>query len=103
MSTYEAKLKRLLDVQMRDEVNQIIADADLLPLVDCSLTILDAPLMSVLVERWHNETFSFHLQFGEMEITMVDVSRLFHPPLQITFSSLLSLTRSLHVLWLNIT
>lgn len=45
---------------------------------DCLLTMLNVPLFPAFVERWHNETSFFHLQFGEMTITLDDVSSLFH-------------------------
>ncbi|XP_050233243.1 protein MAIN-LIKE 1-like [Mercurialis annua] len=34
---------------------------------------LDIPLLSAFVERWHPDTNSFHLPFGEMTITLHDV------------------------------
>ncbi|XP_073223572.1 protein MAINTENANCE OF MERISTEMS-like [Cicer arietinum] len=38
----------------------------------------DAGLISAFVERWHRETSSFHLPFGEMSITLDDVATLLH-------------------------
>lgn len=59
----------------------IVEDCSLLSLVDCSLTMLDGKLLKTFVERWHKETSSFHLPFGEMTITLDDVSSLFHLPM----------------------
>nr|XP_004513058.2 protein MAIN-LIKE 1-like [Cicer arietinum] len=42
------------------------------------LTMADAGLISAFVERWHRETSSFHLPFGEMTITLDDVATLLH-------------------------
>lgn len=35
-------------------------------------------LLTIFVERWHKETSVFHLPFGEMVITLDDVSSMFH-------------------------
>lgn len=43
--------------------------------------MLNAFLLSVFVEWWHWETSSFHLPFGEMIITLDDVSSLCHLPI----------------------
>jgi len=40
----------------------------------------DQGLLSSFVERWHWETFSFHLPVGEVTITLDDVSSLLHMP-----------------------
>ncbi|KAL9272529.1 MAIN-LIKE 2-like protein [Drosera capensis] len=37
---------------------------------------LDNPLISALVERWHRETNTFHLNVGEMTVTLEDVAYL---------------------------
>ncbi|XP_021772713.1 protein MAINTENANCE OF MERISTEMS-like [Chenopodium quinoa] len=39
------------------------------------------PLISTFVERWHPETNSFHLPFGEMTITLHDVSYILSTPI----------------------
>lgn len=41
---------------------------------------LDSPLISAFIERWHPETSSFHLPFGEMTITLHDVYYLLRIP-----------------------
>nr|XP_012570950.1 protein MAINTENANCE OF MERISTEMS-like [Cicer arietinum] len=40
--------------------------------------MVDVGLISTFVERWHRETNSFHLPFGEMTITLDDVATLLH-------------------------
>ena len=46
-----------------------------------SLSRIDQNLVSAFVERWHPETSSFHMPFGEMTITLDDVSCLLHIPI----------------------
>lgn len=45
------------------------------------LKTVNHELISALVERWHPETSSCHPPFGEMTITLDDVSNLLHLPL----------------------
>lgn len=85
MPTHGLKLKKLSDIVIPSEVKAIVEDYSLLPLVDCPLTMLDDRLLISFVERWHIETYSFHLSFGEMTITLDDVSLLFHIPLADSF------------------
>ncbi|KAL5150221.1 Protein MAIN-LIKE 1 [Glycine soja] len=40
----------------------------------------DRGLLSTFVERWHQETSSFHLPVGELTITLDDASSLLHLP-----------------------
>ncbi|CAJ2673101.1 unnamed protein product [Trifolium pratense] len=47
-----------------------------------SLNKVDPNLISVFVERWHPETSSFHMSFGEMTITLDDVTCLLHIPIR---------------------
>ena len=42
-------------------------------LKDC---LVDKALITALVERWRPETNTFHLPFGEMTVTLEDVSLL---------------------------
>lgn len=70
---------------MSDEVRVIITDVDLLLLVDCSLIMLDVPLVPAFFERLHKDTSSFHLPCTNMTITLNDVSNLFQFPLVSNF------------------
>jgi hypothetical protein len=45
-------------------------------------TRLDKALITALVERWRPETHTFHLPFGEMTMTLQDVSCLWGLPIQ---------------------
>lgn len=38
--------------------------------------ILDASLLSALVDKWRSETHTFHFRWGEMTVTLQDVSLL---------------------------
>lgn len=78
MPTHGLKLNKFSDVEMPPEVKAISKDYGLLPLVDCSLTMLGGQLLTTFVERWHKETSFFHLPFCEISITLDNVSSLFH-------------------------
>jgi len=43
---------------------------------------INASLIAGLVERWRPETHTFHLPFGEMTVTLQDVSALWGLPIQ---------------------
>jgi hypothetical protein len=47
-------------------------------LQDTSYSQIDHNLIYTFEERWHEETSSFHLPFGEMTVTLNDVSCLLH-------------------------
>jgi len=47
-------------------------------LQDTSYSLIDHGLICAFVERWHEETSSFHLPFGEMTVTLDDVVCLMH-------------------------
>jgi hypothetical protein len=50
-------------------------------LQDTSYNIIDHALICAFTERWHEETSSFHLSFGEMTVTLDDVASLLHIPI----------------------
>ena len=69
------------------EIEGLVGATGLSPLVDCSVVTGDPGLISVFVERWHNETSTFHLPVGELMITLDDVSSLLHLPISGAFHS----------------
>jgi len=50
-------------------------------LQDTSYNMIYHSLICAFVDRWHKETSSFHLPFGEMAVTLDDVSCLLHLPI----------------------
>ncbi|XP_057452379.1 protein MAINTENANCE OF MERISTEMS-like [Lotus japonicus] len=70
-----------------------VVAAGLLPLLTCNLPSVDKTMLIAFVERWQPETSSFHMPFGEMTITLDDVSCLLHIPVKDKFFTLTSLTR----------
>lgn len=88
-------LKKFLNVPMPRDVRVIVEDCGLFTLMDCLLTILDASQLKAFVERWHKETSYFHLSFGEMTITLDDVSSLFHLFMPISFFTAPLISRQL--------
>ena len=63
---------------MPTEVHRRVQIAGLSTLMVDSFTMIDRALMSAMAERWHPETSSFHMPFGEMIITIDDVNCLLH-------------------------
>lgn len=98
MPIHEGELRKFIDVPMLEAFKEIVDDLGLLSFRDCSLTMLDGHLLTTFVEQWHKDTSSFHLSFGEMAITLDDVSSIFHLPLAGSFFTVhlisLELTRS---------
>ncbi|XP_045810536.1 serine/threonine-protein phosphatase 7 long form homolog [Trifolium pratense] len=58
-----------------------------------SLKLTDPQLISAFVERWHPETSSFHMSFGEMTITLDDVACLLHLPVRGQFYTPVSVSQ----------
>jgi len=56
-------------------------------LQDTNYNQIEHDLISAFAERWHEETLSFHLLFGEMSVTLDDVSCLLHLPIYDMFLS----------------
>jgi hypothetical protein len=50
-------------------------------LQDTNYSMIDHGLICAFVYRWHEETSSFHPPFGEMTVTLDDVSCLLHLPI----------------------
>ncbi|KAL5130735.1 Protein MAIN-LIKE 1 [Glycine soja] len=63
------------------EIEGLVGATGLSPLIYCSVVTGDPGLISAFVERWHNETSTFHLPVGELTITLDDVSSLLHLPI----------------------
>jgi len=58
-----------------------LQDTGLSCLQDTSYSMIDHGLICSFVERWHKETSSFHLPFGEMTVTLDDKTCLLHLPI----------------------
>ncbi|CAL5186272.1 unnamed protein product [Lathyrus oleraceus] len=85
VTLYGSKMKDFYKISMPEKVSRIVRDFELLDFAHCSITMLDAPLLIVFIERWHKEISSFHLLFEEISITLDDVSSLFHIPIDSRF------------------
>ncbi|XP_057444734.1 protein MAIN-LIKE 1-like [Lotus japonicus] len=72
-----------------DNVKTLVAAAGLghLP-YSCNGGSVDLSIVTAFVERWMPETSSFHMPWGEMTITLDDVSALLHIPVVGSFFSL---------------
>ncbi|CAK8573992.1 unnamed protein product [Lathyrus sativus] len=81
------KLIQMVLLQLPREMECWISRSDLASLQRTSLTKIDTNLVSAFAERWHLETSSFHMSFGEMTITLDDVSCLLHLPIRGVFWS----------------
>lgn len=51
IETHGAELKKFTNVQIPDEVRMIVANVSLLPFIEFSLNMFDAPLLFAFVER----------------------------------------------------
>ncbi|XP_057428230.1 protein MAIN-LIKE 1-like [Lotus japonicus] len=71
----------------------MVEAAGLLLLLTCNFPSIDKTMLTTFVERWQPETSSFHMPFGEMTITLDDVSSLLHIPVKGKFFTLPVLTR----------
>jgi len=69
-------------------------------LQDTSYNLIDHGLICAFVERWHEETCSFHLPFGEMTVTLDDVACLLHLPIDGMLISHGSISRDEEVEWM---
>ena len=79
----------------------IIEESGLAQLKGLSYRYISCPLVSSFVERWHPETNTFHLPFGEMTITLDDVGCLLGIPvtgLPVHASAVLGFTEQIDLL-----
>jgi len=67
---------------------------------DTSYNMIDHSLIFAFVERWQEETSSFHLSFGEMTVTFDDGSCLLHLPIDGMLLSHEAITRDVAVEWI---
>ena len=66
----------------------------LLSLCNICYEVADKGLICGFVERWHRDTNTFHMPFGEISITLDDVSCLLHLPIMGQFPTFDSLDNS---------
>lgn len=95
MTSHKSKMKNFPKTPTPEQVSQIVHDFGLLLFVDCSFTMLDASLLTAFVERWHKETSSFNLPFGEINITLDDISSLFNLPINGNFFTAIVISQKL--------
>ncbi|KAK9088474.1 hypothetical protein Scep_027556 [Stephania cephalantha] len=62
-------------------LQRIIQRSGLNTLIDCSYRKANKEVISAFVERWQPKTNTFHLPFGEMSISLEDVSMLLKIPI----------------------
>ncbi|CAK8541521.1 unnamed protein product [Lathyrus sativus] len=84
---HRLKLIQRVPLQLPREMEGWISRSGLASLQRTSLTKIDTNLVSAFAERWHLETSSFHMTFGEMTITLDNVSCLLHLPIRGVFWS----------------
>jgi len=63
------------------KVEELITYSGMLLLCNISYQVIDKGLLFGFVERWQRDTNTFHLSFGEMSISLDDVSCLLHIPI----------------------
>ncbi|CAK8542422.1 unnamed protein product [Lathyrus sativus] len=93
------KLAQRVPLQLPREMERWISRSGLASLQRTSLSKIDTNLVSAFAERWHLETSSFHMPFGEMTITLDDVSCLLHLPIRGVFWSPEDISEALAVEW----
>ncbi|KAI5417738.1 hypothetical protein KIW84_042377 [Lathyrus oleraceus] len=81
------KLTSRVPLALPPQMESWVSRSGLSSLQRTSLNKIDTNLVSAFVERWHLETSSFHMSFGEMSITLDDVSCLLHLPIRGVFWS----------------
>ena len=78
----------------RSRIYETVHLSGLAPLTSCSHRVASRPMLSTFCERWHLETTTFHLPFGEMTITLDDVASILHIPIT---GSMISFSQPLRV------
>ncbi|KAI5426758.1 hypothetical protein KIW84_032253 [Lathyrus oleraceus] len=76
------KLTSRVPLALPPQMESWVSRSGLSSLQRTSLNKIDTNLVSAFVERWHLETSSFHMSFGEMSITLDDVACLLHLPIR---------------------
>ncbi|GAU30124.1 hypothetical protein TSUD_360170 [Trifolium subterraneum] len=69
----------------QENIQSWLDDSGLKWLERTSLTKVDPQLLSAFTKRWHPETSSFHMPFGEITITLDGVACLLHIPVRGVF------------------
>ncbi|GAU45982.1 hypothetical protein TSUD_401220 [Trifolium subterraneum] len=77
-----AKLTSWVPGQHHPNIQGWLDESGLKWLERTSLSKVDPQLLSAFTERWHPETSSFHMPFGEMTITLDDVACLLNIPVR---------------------
>ena len=75
---------RFVHMQYYPEMEQYLVNLGLYQIVNILQTepeIINVSLIAGLVERWSLETHTFHMPFGEMTVTLQDVSALWGLPI----------------------
>ena len=91
------KLTSRVPLALPPQMESWVSRSGLSSLQRTSLNKIDINLVSAFVERWHLETSSFHMPFGEMSITLDDVACLLHLPIRGIFWSPQDVTEELAV------
>ena len=78
VAKHELKMTSRVPPGLPQQVESWVSRSGLSSLQRTSLNKIDTNLVSAFMERWHPETSSFHMPFGEMSITLDDVSCLLH-------------------------
>ncbi|KAI5382188.1 hypothetical protein KIW84_UN0095 [Lathyrus oleraceus] len=91
------KLTSRVPLTLPPQMESWVSRSGLASLQRTSLNKIDTNLVSAFVERWHLETSSFHMPFGEMSITLDDVACLLHLPIRGIFWSPQDVTEELAV------
>ncbi|KAI5390181.1 hypothetical protein KIW84_075485 [Lathyrus oleraceus] len=91
------KLTSRVPLALPPQMESWVSRSGLASLQRTSLNKIDTNLVFAFVERWHLETSSFHMPFGEMSITLDDVACLLHLPIRGIFWSPQDVTEELAV------